>query len=104
LEQLSLSAHITDWVYNQFGIRKTKAFQREILHYSGPFDRVQSVRPRVDHIGVIGNFQSLLYVFSDGSTSSIWLVDWHNKVTMTSISSAVCEAHSEDLQIAKGST
>jgi hypothetical protein len=32
------------------------------------------------------------------------LVDWHNKVTLTSISSAVCEAYSEDLQIAKGAT
>jgi hypothetical protein len=96
------NADLPEWISNQFGIHKARRFREEILHLSGPLTRIKSMQVRVHRAGVIGNFQNLMYIFSNAGSISLWLVDWHERVTLTLIGTASSDLYSDKLQIVQG--
>jgi hypothetical protein len=94
LENPTLADAISTWVKAQFSLSKGKWFRRPILQQFGVVRPQQCLPAEIDHSGVIGNFQNLIFSFC-GQRISLLLADWNQQITLTPISDFSCEYSSE---------
>jgi hypothetical protein len=102
LETAELSPSIGAWIGAQFGV---SAVQKKPRPPDPPFKEVTQRRLRegtIDRAGVIGNFQSMVFVFANGHEFEIALTDWRTDTSLSKIQSLQNVEYSDELQIVVG--
>jgi hypothetical protein len=102
LESPALAADVAAWAAATFGVAVPRAARSQVQQRCGAV-RTQGLLRAVDRVGVIGNFQNVVVVFTDGARIALLLADWAAQITLTPMAD-VARQYSPELVIARGET